>query len=66
MAATFPLLSLLLLIILSSSARADPDAVVSRIAFGSCANQSEPQVVDGTPHAGAMPAHPIPISINSL
>lgn len=57
-ATTFPLL---LLIILSSSARADPDAVVSRIAFGSCANQSEPQVVDGTPHA-AMPAHPISIN----
>ncbi|XP_066318786.1 uncharacterized protein [Miscanthus floridulus] len=45
-ATTFPLLLLLLLlIILSSSARADPDAVVSRIAFGSCANQSEPQPI---------------------
>jgi len=61
-ATTFPLL-LLLLIILSSSARADPDAVVSRIAFGSCANQSEPQVVDGTPR----PTRPCPrISINWL
>ncbi|OEL37103.1 hypothetical protein BAE44_0001875 [Dichanthelium oligosanthes] len=45
MAATFPLL--LLLLVLSPSARAalDVDAVVSRIAFGSCANQSEPQPI---------------------
>ncbi|AQK72211.1 Calcineurin-like metallo-phosphoesterase superfamily protein [Zea mays] len=42
MAATF---ALLLLLILSSSVRAAPDAVVSRIAFGSCANQSEPQPI---------------------
>ncbi|PWZ22950.1 hypothetical protein Zm00014a_039942 [Zea mays] len=42
MAATF---ALLLLLIPSSSVRAAPDAVVSRIAFGSCANQSEPQPI---------------------
>lgn len=45
MAATFPLL-LLLHLVLAPCARA-ADAVVSRIAFGSCANQSAPQVRDG-------------------
>ncbi|CAL5021164.1 unnamed protein product [Urochloa decumbens] len=43
MAATFPLL-LLLVVVLLPSARA-ADAVVSRIAFGSCANQSAPQPI---------------------
>uniref|UniRef100_A0A0D9VHQ8 PhoD-like phosphatase metallophosphatase domain-containing protein n=1 Tax=Leersia perrieri TaxID=77586 RepID=A0A0D9VHQ8_9ORYZ len=42
--ALLPLL-LPLLLLLSRSLRADPDAVVSRIAFGSCANQSAPQPV---------------------
>ncbi len=42
------LLPLLLLFLLSRSLslRADPGAAVSRIAFGSCANQSAPQVLD--------------------
>jgi alkaline phosphatase D len=45
-----PLL-VLLLVVPSLGARAPPNAtaVVSRIAFGSCANQSAPQVLDGTP-----------------
>lgn len=42
------LLPILLLFLLSRSIslRADPDPAVSRIAFGSCANQSAPQVLD--------------------
>jgi hypothetical protein len=49
MAAFLP--ALLLLAVVSPSAGAAPDAalVVSRIAFGSCANQSAPQVLDRTP-----------------
>jgi len=51
MAATFRLLILLLIVVVPPFVRAarDADAVVSRIAFGSCANQSAPQVRDGTP-----------------
>jgi len=54
MAATFRLLILLLLLVVvrpsvRAARDADADAVVSRIAFGSCANQSAPQVRDGTP-----------------
>ena len=55
MAATFRLLILLLIVVVppfvraARDADADADAVVSRIAFGSCANQSAPQVPDGTP-----------------
>ena len=51
MAATFRLLILLLIVVVPPFVRAarDADAVVSRIAFGSCANQSAPQVPDGTP-----------------
>uniref|UniRef100_A0A0E0K1T9 PhoD-like phosphatase metallophosphatase domain-containing protein n=1 Tax=Oryza punctata TaxID=4537 RepID=A0A0E0K1T9_ORYPU len=43
--ALLPLVLPLLLFLLSRSLRADSDAVVSRIAFGSCANQSAAQPV---------------------
>ncbi|KAG2659459.1 hypothetical protein PVAP13_1KG357305 [Panicum virgatum] len=47
MAATFRLLILLLIVVVPPFVRAarDADAVVSRIAFGSCANQSAPQPI---------------------
>ncbi|PUZ76338.1 hypothetical protein GQ55_1G282200 [Panicum hallii var. hallii] len=47
MAATFRLLILVLVLVVCPSARAarDADAAVSRIAFGSCANQSAPQPI---------------------
>lgn len=66
MAATFPLLLLLLLhLVLAPCARA-ADAVVSRIAFGSCANQSAPQVRDGIMPTSAGRARSLSLTFDEM